>query len=128
MEENMIHEGNLEDLEVASETPDESIEVIQDADSELPEVIVTDADSTSDLIGKLIFAAGATVVGSGIAYITVNRKKIKKQLAEKSKAKAEKKLAKQAAKIKKANEVIESFNNLETISEDCEAATITTAE
>ena len=128
MEENTIYEGNLEELEVASEVTGESLEPVQPAYSEPSEVITTEDDSASDIVGKLIFAAGATVVGAGAAYVIKNRKKIKKSCAEKAKAKAEKKLAKQAAKIKKADEILQEFEEPKPIPEECETITATTTE
>ena len=128
MEENTIYEGNLNELEVVSEVTGESLEPVQPAYSEPSEVVATEENSNSDLVGKLIFAAGAAVVGGGVAYIAKNHKKIKRNCAEKAKAKAEKKLAKQAAKIKKANEVLQELQEPKAISEACEAVTVTTTE
>lgn len=128
MEENTIYEGNLEELEVASEVTGESLEPAQPTNSEPSEVITTEDDSTSDVVGKLIFAAGTAVVGAGAAYVIKNRKKIKKSCAEKAKAKAEKKLAKQAAKIKKANEILQELEEPKEVSEECETVTATTTE
>lgn len=127
MEEN-IYEGNLEELEVASEVTGESLEPVQPTNSESYEVVVTEEDSTSDIVGKLLFAVVVTAVGSGIAYIAKNRKKIKKSCVEKVKAKAEKKLAKQAAKINKANDILQELEEPKAIPEECETATVTTAE
>ncbi|MBP5596289.1 MAG: hypothetical protein J6Y02_12960 [Pseudobutyrivibrio sp.] len=128
MEENTIYDGNLDELEVVSEVTGESLEPTQPTNSEPSEVVVIEDDSTSDVVGKLIFAAGATVVGAGAAYVIKNRKKIKKNCAEKAKAKAEKKLAKQAAKIKKANDILQELEEQKEISEECETITATTTE
>lgn len=126
--EEKIYEGNLEELEVASEVTGESLEPVQPTNSEPYEVVVTEEDSTSDIIGKLLFAVVVTAVGSGIAYIAKNRKKIKKSCVEKVKTKAEKKLAKQAAKINKANDILQELEEPKAIPEECETATVTTAE
>lgn len=128
MEENTIYEGNLEELEVASEVTGESLEPAQPTYSEPSEVVVTEEDSTSDIVGKLLFAAGVTAVGGGIAYVAKNHKKIKKNCAEKAKARAEKKLAKQAAKIKKANDILQELEEPKEIPEECETVTATTTE
>ena len=128
MEENKVYEGDLEETEIVSEVTDESLEPIQPSDSDYSEIVTTEDDPMSDLLSKLLFAAGATAVGAGCAYVANNRKKIKKNLAEKAKAKAEKKLAKQAKKIAKADEVLKEFEEPKAIPEECDAVTVTTAE